>query len=280
MAISGPAARSCNSACPYLILGATTREIAPDTRACGAFAESGRAFPRRRADPADAGRGDATRHRTRRSHAVEICLQDGRRGRAAGSRKQRQIRRACTSSPARRLPASASTGATSSRRRGRSRTAAAAWCARSAIQKNAPGEFLPHVAVAAVLLHRRPVRTRLPAAGAGHRGASPTVSISTGAAKPLNFTFRAGKVGRIRGLGAAHEPRVDPVAGRFATVRLHRDLAGAGWAAAGSLREILHRRPVRRADEPARRPARRERTCLQRTWSQRTWLQRTWLQRT
>ena len=43
---------NCNSACPYLILGATTREIAPDAVLGGPFAQGGRAVPRRRnADP-------------------------------------------------------------------------------------------------------------------------------------------------------------------------------------------------------------------------------------
>ena len=88
----------CNSACPYLILGATTREIAPDAvlavhspKVVVHFRGGG--VPTRQMRAAATERGP----RTRRSHAAQLYRQDGRRYRVARSRAHRSSSKTCTS---------------------------------------------------------------------------------------------------------------------------------------------------------------------------------------
>ena len=119
----------CNSACPYLILGATTREIAPDALLAVhspkvvAHFRGGVPTAQMQAEANARGR-DAPTACSGNTSSGWARSWDCWFWRAPSNSRTR------ASSRARRSTASASTGATSWRRRGRSRISAAAWCTR------------------------------------------------------------------------------------------------------------------------------------------------------
>ena len=82
----------CNSACPYLMLGAPVREVAPDAILGVHSPKVVLRVQRRSADQGDGCRGDAARRRARRPVAVKLCFQDGHRRRIARRCQAHQIR--------------------------------------------------------------------------------------------------------------------------------------------------------------------------------------------
>ena len=79
----------------------------------------------------------------------------------------------------------------------------------------------------------------------------PAVSISNGGTKPLYFVSAAGRVARVQSMGHAYDQGIGSVLGRTGSVRPHRNVAGAGRARAHPLDDIFHRRIGRRRQQPA-----------------------------
>ena len=205
--------------------------------ACRAFSESGRAHFRRRADPQM--RAAATRAASNAPIACcrKYVVRMGAEVRAAGSRSERSSSKACTSSPARRLqrfgidrrdfvetPWTFENGGRSLVRKiGDSKEATGTNSCRMSQWR-----LFCFNADQFELDFQRPAH--------GHTRRSPPFRFRLALPKPLYFTFPPARSAGFEVWGLRMNQRVDPVAGRFAAVRLHRDLAGAGWAAARSPR--------------------------------------------
>ena len=224
------------------MLGATTREVAPDALLARAFGQ-GHVHFRGGAPPAEM-RAAATERglRARRPHARRVISSRWARSTGCSTLRARSSSRTCTSDPRGNRPlrhrsARVRRDAMDVRKRQRSMVHKIAPSRRTTATKS-----FRTIAVAADLLRQRPVRAGFPAPAGGEFGASHRCGFGWRRKAAISHA-RVGEIVRLRSLGHADDEGFDPGACRTDGIGPDRGLANARRAARRADREILQRPP-------------------------------------